>query len=89
MFVLFLTAPSVILVIDKNADVSIFYNTAAPEEEEKQGVSKDTEVVYYKAVNTSPFNETGIAENNLEYFFKKYQKPHLNLISPPPEHLIL
>ena len=70
LFVLFLTAPTVILVVDKNADVSIFYNNAAPEEEEKQGVSKDTEVLYYKTTHPNAFNEAWNAENNLEYFFK-------------------
>ena len=78
-----------ILVVDKNADVSIFYNNAAPEEEEKQGVSKDTEVLYYKSMHVNAFNEVWNSENNLEYFFKNYKKPHLNLISPPPESYIL
>ena len=74
-----------ILVLDKNADISIFYNNATPEEEEKQGVSKDTEVIYYNTIQTNVFNEVRNPENNLEYFFKNYKKPHLNLISPPPE----
>lgn len=85
LFLLFLTAPTVILLIDDTADVSIFFTSN--EEEEKKGQEKDKEKeLFYQyaflAVSDFFLNER---ELNLEYFFKNYPKPHLNLISPPPD----
>jgi len=82
----FLATPTLILIIDNNADVSVFYSNAAPEEEEKgQSVSKDKDVVYNTTSKTDALGDSGKNEITLEYYFKNYQKPHLNLISPPPE----
>jgi len=79
-------APSVIVALDDSIDTSIFYSIT---EEEENGKAKKL---------VSPFslfsNET-ISHFNLKnslffsYRFKTYPKPHLNLISPPPEHFIL
>lgn len=87
-FLVFLVAPTVVTIIDDSVDVSFFFTTS--EEEEKGGKKdKDTELLFFEFnVSEMDFalNET---ENNLEYYFKNYPKPHLNLISPPPELHIL
>ncbi len=79
IFMGFITAPSIITILDDSIDISVFYSLA--EEEEKGG-----EKILFFAANAieSDFNLIE-SENNLEYFFKKYTKPHLNLISPPPD----
>lgn len=85
MFLLFLLAPTVIIMIDKSADVSVFYTTN--EEEEKKGQEKDIdkELVFCNFLNTASDFDSNETENNLEHFLRKYSKPHLNLIIPPPD----
>lgn len=83
LFLMFITAPTIIIAVDNSVDVSIFYSVT---EEENENLKL-------------PFPDNGFNEleqligldskENLRYYFKNYQKPHLNLISPPPEHNIL
>ncbi|MGB5419525.1 hypothetical protein [Algibacter sp.] len=88
LFLLFLTAPTIILMIDDSADVSFFY--ASSEEEEKGSEkNKEKELLFFDLDNTDLDFSTTDVENNLEYFYKNYPKPHLNLISPPPDSYIL
>ncbi|MEP3837547.1 MAG: hypothetical protein ABJM36_07865 [Algibacter sp.] len=77
-----MSAPSVIAVLDDSVDTSIFYSLA---EEEESGKAKNV---------LSPFSLenndylSSIEFKNLQkfgYYFKNYPKPHLNLISPPPD----
>ncbi|MFI0428732.1 hypothetical protein [Mariniflexile sp. HMF6888] len=81
-----IVAPSVIVVLDDSIDTSIFYSIT---EEEENGKTKNL---------ISPFslqNNDFLTDFKLKshlffcYHFKNYSKPHLNLISPPPEHIIL
>ena len=78
----------VLVAVDSSIDVSIFY--ALSEEEEKGSEkNKDKEIFFFEFnISESDFalNETN---NSLGYYFKNYPKPHLNLISPPPEVNIL
>ncbi|WP_298531775.1 hypothetical protein [uncultured Algibacter sp.] len=88
LFMLFVIAPTVIMIIDDSVDVSMFYSSTE-EEEKSHEKNKDKELLLFdfsKALSDLDLNET---ENNLVYFFKKYPKPHLNLISPPPELFIV
>ena len=88
LFIIFISAPTVIMMVDDSIDVSAFY-TSSEEEEKGQEKNKDKELLFYdfsKALSDLDLKET---ENYLVYFFKTYTKPHLNLISPPPELHIL
>lgn len=75
-----ISAPSIILSIDNSCDVTSFYSMA--EEEENNNV---------KLLFDNPFEDSedifdGLKKRNvIGYAFKNYPKPHLNLISPPPE----
>ena len=88
IFLTFLIAPTIIAAVDDSIDVSIFY--ASSEEEEKGSEkNKDIEVLFFE-FNASEIDfASNESKNNLEYCFKKYPKPHLNLIFPPPELHIL
>ena len=80
----FTIAPSIVTLLDDSIDTSIFYSLT---EEEEKGNEKNTKLeVFFPASNVyeSDFNISE-SESNLEYFLKKYTKPHLNLISPPPD----
>ena len=88
-FIVLSTAPSIVAIVDDSIDISFLLDS--PEEEEKKGSKKDKngEVLFFE------FNENEIgfaskeAKNNLQYYFKGYSKPHLNIISPPPDLHIL
>ncbi|MGR7812615.1 hypothetical protein [Lacinutrix undariae] len=87
LFLSLISAPTVIMAIDENADVSLFYSIA--EEEENSGHSKIKEI---KLLNSSNLLNlelvfTSKAEDNLGYSFSDYTKPQLNLVSPPPEFI--
>lgn len=83
LFLAFITAPTIIIAVDNSVDVSVFYSVA---EEENENLKL-------------PFPDNGFngledlvileSKENSRYYFKNYPKPHLNLISPPPELNIL
>ena len=89
IFMVFISVPAVIVIIDDTIDVSFFYTSAGEEEDKGLEKNKDLEVMFLDLdINDADFVSND-KENNTSYIFKKYQKPHLNLISPPPELHIL
>jgi hypothetical protein len=89
IFVGFLTAPTIIKLIDNSADISIFYTTSSPEEEKGADKKIDVEVLF-NTIYMANLDFTSIKKgNNSDFYFKNYPNPHLNLISPPPELHIL
>lgn len=84
IFLAFLAAPTVISMVDDSVDTSIFYSIA---EEEENGC-KIKVVLEVNSNNETDFDFSKRTVPN-GYYFKKYPKPHLNLISPPPESHIL
>ena len=84
----FIIAPSIIVAFDNSIDISIIYYLN--EEEEKGSETHKNIVVVFSKNNHL---ELSLLSTNLKnkpgYFSKKYPKPHLNLISPPPEVHIL
>ncbi|WP_372752851.1 hypothetical protein [Mariniflexile sp.] len=86
LFMGLIMAPMVIVVLDDAVDTSIFYSIA--EEEEN---SKAKKVVSPFSIASAEFT-THFKLKSYQFFnfrFKSYPKPHLNLISPPPEYIIL
>ncbi|XMO88086.1 hypothetical protein AAFN75_07280 [Algibacter sp. AS12] len=86
LFLGLIAAPTVIVVLDDSVDTSIFYSLA---EEEESGKAKNM---------LSPFSLqshdflSSVEFKDLQkfgYYFKNYPKPHLNLISPPPDFYII
>ena len=88
IFLAFLSAPSIISMVDSSIDVSILF---ASSEEEESGNEKplNIEFIITKTISDIMGIKDLTNSNNTSYFFKKYSKPHLNLISPPPEQNIL
>jgi len=73
------------MMVDDTIDISFFYSTS--EEEEERGHEKQIDIeILFSNLKT---NESDLVftstENNLGYCYKNYAKPHLNLISPPPQ----
>ena len=86
IFMLFLSAPMIIIIVDDSIDISVFYASA---EEEDNGLekNKDIEVLFSEYIINGTRFFSSQTKNNIGYYLKKYSKPHLNLISPPPEYL--
>lgn len=87
IFVTFLVTPTIISIIDDSIDISVFYTST---EEEDKGFEKDK--IDFISLDNS-FNQIDFffknSEDNLTYYSKKYPKPYLNLLLPPPQHTIL
>lgn len=80
--------PSVLVFVDDTIDISFILD--ASEEEEEKGKDKNKELEVFAVDNLSDLDDLFSSEivDNLEYAYKKYTKPHLNLISPPPEFIL-
>jgi len=84
LFMAMISAPSILIAIDHSTDISCFYDSSEDEEKGKE-TNKTIEVLCSK-INHVELNVVSIdTKNNSGYYYKKYPKPHLNLISPPPE----
>ncbi|WP_052461143.1 hypothetical protein [Psychroserpens mesophilus] len=88
LFAFLISAPTVILAIDDTADISYFYSIT--EEEENNTSKKISELDVIASDNIINLESLYFSNrgNSLEYRFKTYPKPHLNLISPPPEFIL-
>jgi len=82
LFVGLITAPSIIVAIDDSVDMSEFYSLSEEEEE-----NKNVSLIFIVQDLEDSLSEHSDDDNILEYFSKSYPKPHLNLISPPPEFI--
>lgn len=84
IFLSFLVTPTIIVVLDDSIDISLFYTML---EEEENGVEKNKidEVLILQRDTSESFFISKKINHHTAYFFKKYQKPYLNHISPPPD----
>lgn len=90
LFLVLITAPTITAFIDNSIDISLFYDLGEEEEgNEKTEKNKEKEVLLFDLEFLESKLITSEIENNLDFFLKKYPKPHLNLIFPPPELHIL
>lgn len=86
VFLSLVIAPTILLAIDDSIDISYIYDVSEEEEKEKEGNKEFEKIV----VDSDSELEGFVTSNNgelLGYVFKTYQKPHLNLIFPPPEFI--
>lgn len=81
LFMAIIATPTVIIVLDDTIDISVFYSIS--EEEEKNKL----ELVYLETKEEGNSFIDFLKRKKTAYYFKKYPKPHLNLISPPPDFI--
>ncbi|MBF8151250.1 hypothetical protein ITJ86_15180 [Winogradskyella sp. F6397] len=77
-----ISAPTIIVSFDDTTDVTSFYSIV--EEEENHNVKlvfkntdQESNTLFDDCSNT----------HGVGYMYKQYPKPHLNLISPPPDFI--
>jgi len=88
LFTASMALPSVVLLADDSIDISFLYDWSEEEEEKGSEKNKEFEIIAESISILSDEFMTIESEENLAYRFKKYPKPHLNLIFPPPERSI-
>ncbi|RED44542.1 hypothetical protein DFQ10_103229 [Winogradskyella eximia] len=82
VFMALISAPVIIMSIDDSIDTTCFFSI---NEEEENAHAK---LLFDKEDQTSEFLfEDQTSTNLIGYTFKQYPKPHLNLISPPPDFI--
>jgi len=86
VFLLFIVAPTILVMVDDSVDVSIVFSNSGEDEKENLDIE-----VLFSVIRTNTY---GLAftflDTSLEYIDKRYTKPHLNIISPPPDtHIII
>jgi len=87
LFLSLALAPTILLAIDDSIDISFIYDVSEEEEEKgKEGNKEFEKFVVELDIETEGFITSNNREH-LEYAFKTYPKPHLNLIFPPPEFI--
>ncbi|MDT0555699.1 hypothetical protein [Patiriisocius hiemis] len=84
LFLLFIVTPITVTLVDINEDVSAFFSVT---EEEEKSNKKNIQLEFLISKNPNPelslfFYKKG---NSMEYFFKNYNIPYLNILSPPPD----
>ena len=83
-FLAFLITPAIIVIVDDSIDISLFSGFA----KEKEG-EKNIEIEgLFHCLNEKEIEFTSVFDKNRScYFFKKYPKPYLNIIFPPPDFI--
>lgn len=87
IFIAQISAPSVVMAIDDSIDISCFFAINEEEEEKGPKVTKEGKVFFQESMLMINYIKGFDKERQHAYFFKNYPKPHLNLISPPPEFI--
>ncbi len=88
IFMLSVTVPTVVSLLDGNTDITFLIDVNEEESKEKES-SKDSETKIVH-ISTSNLSLYGLELSDLRSFYlKNYSKPYLNLLSPPPEVIIL
>ena len=83
LFIVVISVPSIVVVLDDSIDVSMYYSTS--EEEKGSEETKEQELLFF-SLNTSELNFSSTKpERNIEYFFNNYSKAYTNIILPPPD----
>ena len=80
LFTLIISAPTIIVSCDDSADISAFFGINEEEEQEDIKLLFDELLEEYE-----DFSVEASKVEYIDYVSNKYYKPHLNLISPPPE----
>jgi hypothetical protein len=82
LFLAFLAAPTVVIIIKKSCDISLFFDFAEEEEDSQKEIKN---FVYQELVKVEPIN---ICFEEVEFLFSNKIAKHDNVISfifaPPP-----
>ncbi len=81
-FLLVIVMPAVFAMVDDGFDTSIIFSVS---EEEEKGCEKDLDIEFLLFDMNSNYSDFKLSEDGMVYFYRKYTKPNLSVIYPPPE----
>ncbi|MBC2844081.1 hypothetical protein [Winogradskyella flava] len=84
-FMAITSAPTIISSIDNSIDTAVLFGFGE-EEEEKEDAKLLFEIVFQDLENF--ISDSGKMDSDT-YTYKQYLKPHLNIIFPPPEIILV
>lgn len=85
IFMSLIAAPSIIAAFDDSIDTSVFYSITEEEEHSKSKIE-----THFSSDTNDALTDINLQTKRFfSYQFKNYSKPHLNLVSPPPDQIIL
>jgi hypothetical protein len=87
LFLALIISPTAIIVIDSSVDVSMFYNFTEEKEEKVNEKNIEIESLLDEVNGRETAFTVNAVKNNIDFFLKKYSKPHLSFTSPPPDLL--
>ncbi|WP_194241961.1 hypothetical protein [Winogradskyella eckloniae] len=82
IFMALISAPTIISSLDDSIDITCFYSISEEEENSNTKLLFDKDHTIAESLFEDQIDTVFIA-----YTFKQYAKPHLNLISPPPDFI--
>ena len=85
LFLLFIGLPTILTMVDNSIDISLVITTPDDEESEK---NLEFQVMFPQVKSNNSGISVSYLKINLLYFSKKYGKPYLDIISPPPDYHI-
>ena len=87
MFLTIICAPTIITLVDKNQDISIFLNLN--EEEEENHVKKNfKEIKLYPTSDLTIFFRKIQNKKNVRFTSKNYISLYPKILTPPPEFVL-
>lgn len=86
LFLLFIGLPTILTIVDNSIDISLIISTTDDEESEK---NLDFKVIFPNVKSNNSGIALSYSKNSLLHCNKKYGKPYLDLISPPPDYYTL
>ncbi|WP_026754589.1 hypothetical protein [Sediminibacter sp. Hel_I_10] len=87
LFAVIIIAPVAIMILDDDADVSCFYSISEEEENNGNEKNKALDLLIFKPI-LGPFSNFDVERPlTMAYATRKYSKPQLNIVSPPPKFI--
>lgn len=86
-FLALIITPTAIIIIDSSVDVLMFYNFTEEKEEKVNEKNIEIEPLSDEVKGKEIAFTVNTVKNNIDFFLKKYSKPHLIFTSPPPDLL--
>jgi hypothetical protein len=88
LFLGIVISPTAIIAIDSTIDISMFFGVAEENEEKVNEKNIEIESLLFKITEKEHSLILNSKKKKGFYVFKKYSKPHLNLVFPPPDFLL-
>ena len=84
LFLLFIGLPTILTMVDNSIDISLIISTSTDDEESEKNL--DFQVIFPHVKSNNLGTILSYSKNSLLLCHKKYGKPHLDIISPPPDY---